>query len=241
LRNRVFYSLAEVNAAIAECLADLNDQRVLRQFGKTRRALFTEIDAPNLKSLPAQAWMHAEWRRCRVGLDYHVEIERHFYSVPCSHARREVEARLTVRTVEIFLGGERIAVHQRGSSNGHHTTVAEHMPPSHRAMAEWTPIKIRSEAARIGPMLALLVEKIIESRKHPQQAYRSCIGILRLERRFGAARLEAAALRALEIQARSYPSIKSILEKRLDQAAVTSPPAHEPIQHDNIRGPTYYH
>lgn len=109
LRNRVFYSLAEVNAAIAECLADLNDQRVLRQFGKTRRALFTEIDAPNLKSLPAQAWMHAEWRRCRVGLDYHVEIERHFYSVPCSHARREVEARLTVRTVEIFLGGERIA------------------------------------------------------------------------------------------------------------------------------------
>ena len=241
LRNRVFYSLAEVNAAIAECLADLNDRRVLRQFGKTRRALFTEIDAPNLKSLPAQAWMHAEWRRCRVGLDYHVEIERHFYSVPCSHARREVEARLTVRTVEIFLGGERIAVHQRGSSNGHHTTVAEHMPPSHRAMAEWTPIKIRSEAARIGPMLALLVEKIIESRKHPQQAYRSCIGILRLERRFGAARLEAAALRALEIQARSYPSIKSILEKRLDQAAVTSPPAHEPIQHDNIRGPTYYH
>lgn len=115
------------------------------------------------------------------------------------------------------------------------------MPPSHRAMAEWTPIKIRSEAARIGPMLALLVEKIIESRKHPQQAYRSCIGILRLERRFGAARLEAAALRALEIQACSYPSIKSILEKRLDQAAVTSPPAHEPIQHDNIRGPTYYH
>ncbi|WP_287003549.1 IS21 family transposase [Sphingobium sp.] len=240
LRNRIFYSLAEVNAAIAECMADLNDRRVLRQFGKTRRQLFEEIDVPNLKPLPSEPWIHAEWRRCRVGLDYHVAIERHHYSVPHRFARREVEARLTARTVEIFLKGERIAVHMRGSGNGRHTTIPEHMPSSHRRYGEWTPAKIRQEAERIGPMLSLLVEKVIETRPHPEQGYRSCLGIIGLEKRFGAERLEAAALRALEIQARNYPSIKSILEKGLDQVPVPQSPEQEPIIHSNIRGSSYY-
>jgi len=241
LRNRTFYSLAEVNAAIAECLADLNERRVLRQFGKTRRQLFEEIDAPNLKPLPAEPWICAEWKRCRVGLDYHIAIERHHYSVPHRFARREVEARITARTVEIFLGGERIAVHMRSSGNGRHTTVPEHMPSSHRRYREWTPAKIREEAARIGPMLSLLVEKIIEDRPHPEQGYRSCLGIIGLARRFGPERLEAAALRALEIQARNYPSVKSILEKGLDQVPVRQSPERAPILHTNIRGPGYYH
>jgi transposase len=241
LRNRIFYSLAEVNAAIAECMTDLNERRVLRQFGKTRRELFEEIDAPNLKPLPAEPWVHAEWRRCRVGLDYHIAIERHHYSVPHRYARREVEARLTARTVEIFLGGERIAVHMRGSGNGRHTTIAEHMPSSHRRYREWTPAKIQAEASRIGPMLLLLVEKIIECRPHPEQGYRSCLGIIGLEKRFGAERLEAAALRALEIGARNYPSVKSILEKGLDQVPVPKSSEHEPIHHTNIRGSGYYH
>jgi transposase len=240
LRNRIFYSLAEVNVAIAECLADLNDRRVLRQFGKTRRQLFDEVDVPNLKPLPAEPWVHAEWRRCRVGLDYHIAIERHHYSVPHRFARREVEARFTVSTVEIFLGGERIAVHMRGSGNGRHTTVPEHMPSSHRRYGEWTPAKIREEASRIGPMLSLLVEKVIEAKPHPEQGYRSCLGIIGLERRFGAQRLEAAALRALEIQARNYPSVKSILEKGLDQVPVPQSPEQEPIIHSNIRGSSYY-
>lgn len=240
LRNRIFYSLAEVNAAIAECIADLNDRRVLRQFAKTRRQLFEEVDAPNLKPLPAEPWVHAEWRRCRVGLDYHIAIERHHYSVPHRFARREVEARLTARTVEIFLRGERIAVHMRGSGNGRHTTIPEHMPSSHRRYGEWTLAKIRQEAERIGPMLSLLVEKVIEARPHPEQGYRSCLGIIGLERRFGADRLEAAALRALEIQARNYPSIKSILEKGLDQVPVPQSPEQEPIIHSNIRGSSYY-
>src|SRR5262249_54863657 len=165
--------------------------------------LFEEIDAPNLKPLPGEPWVHAEWRRCRVGLDYHVEIERHYYSVPYRFARREVEARISARTVEIFLGGERIAAHMRGSGNGRHTTINAHMPSSHRRYGEWTPAKIRSEATRIGPMLRLLVDRIIEDRPHPEQGYRSCLGILRLEKRFGAERLEAAALRALEIEARN--------------------------------------
>lgn len=241
LRNRIFYSLAELNAAIAECLADLNDMRVLRQFGKTRRQLFEEVDAPNLKPLPAEPWIHAEWKRCRVGLDYHIAVDRHHYSVPHRFARREVEARFTARTVEIFLGGERIAVHMRGSGNGRHTTIPEHMPSSHRRYLEWTPAKIREEAARIGPMLSLLVEKIIEDRPHPEQGYRSCLGIIGLAKRFGAERLEAAALRAIEIQARNYPSVKSILEKGLDQVPVRETPERTPILHANIRGSGYYH
>lgn len=241
LRNRVFYSLAELNAAIAECIVDLNDTRVLRQFGKTRRQLFEEIDAPNLKPLPAEPWVHAEWKRCRVGLDYHIVLDRHHYSVPWRFARREVEVHFTARTVEIFLNGERIAVHMRGSGNGRHTTIPEHMPSSHRRYREWTPAKIREEAKRIGPMLLLLVEKIIEDRPHPEQGYRSCLGIIGLAKRFGPERLEAAALRALEIEARNYPSVKSILEKGLDKVPVRQSPERAPIIHSNIRGSGYYH
>ena len=241
LRNRVFHSLADLNEAIRECLVDLNETRILRQFGVTRRQLFTEVDAPNLKLLPAEGWVHAEWKRCRVGLDYHIAIDRHHYSVPHRYARREVEVRFTARTVEIFLAGERIAVHMRGSGNGRHTTVAEHMPSSHQRYQGWTPAKIREDAAKVGPMLALLVERIIADKPHPEQGYRSCVGILGLVRRFGAARLEAAATRALEIGARHYPSVKSILEKGLDQVPVPKAPEREPILHDNIRGSRYYH
>lgn len=241
LRNRVFYSLAELNAAIDDLLRRLNDDRVLRQYGRTRRQLFNELDAPLLKPLPAEPYVHAEWRKRRVGLDYHVEVERHHYSVPYRFARREVEARVTARTIEIFLEGERIAVHMRGSGNGRHTTTPEHMPSSHRRYGEWTPARIQSEASRIGPMLRILVDKIMEDRPHPEQGYRSCLGIIRLKNRFGAERLEAAALRALEIQARNYPSVKSILEKGLDSVPARSRGDHEPIAHGNIRGSKYYH
>ncbi|MFK4495885.1 transposase [Bradyrhizobium japonicum] len=182
-----------------------------------------------------------EWRRCRVGLDYHVEIERHYYSVPYRFAHREVEARTCARTVEIFLGGERIAAHMRGSGNGRHTTISAHMPSIHRRYGAWTPAKIRSEASRIGPMLRLLIDRIIEDRPHPEQGYCSCPGIIRLEKRFGAKRLEAAALRAIEIQARNYPSVKSILEKGLDRVATPASSEREPIIHTNIRGSDYYH
>ncbi len=241
LRNRIFYSLAELNAAIAECLADLNERRVLRQFGRTRRQLFEEVDAPNLKPLPPEPWVHAQWKRGRVGLDYPIALEQHHYSVPHRYARREVEVRYTARSVEIFLGGERIAVHMRGSGNGRHTTVPEHMPSSHRRYLDWTPAKIQEEAGRIGPMLSMLMERIIEDRPHPEQGYRSCLGIIGLGKRFGAERLEAAALRALEIGARNYPSVKSILEKGLDKVPVPKAPEREPILHDNIRGSQYYH
>ena len=241
LRNQIFYSLAELNTAIAALIARLNDERVLRQFGRTRRQLFEELDAPLLMPLPTEPYVHAEWQARRVGLDYHVEVARHFYSVPHRYARQPVEARLTARTVEIFIRGERIAVHMRGSGNGRHTTLPEHMPSSHRRFADWTLAKILTESGRVGPCAQLLCEKILEDRPHPEQGFRSCMGILGLEKHFGAQRLEAAALRALEIGARNYGSVKSILEKGLDgQPLRPRDSDHQPIDHGNIRGPDYY-
>lgn len=185
LRHRVFYSLAEVNASIVALLADLNDRRVLRRVGCTRRQLFEEIDRPALKSLPAERYVYAEWRIRRAGLDYHVEIDRHYYSVPWRFAREQVEARITANTIELFRKGERIAVHRRSSGNGKHSTVPEHMPSAHRRFADWTIERIEREASAIGSGAALLVEKILAERPHPEQGYRACLGIIRLVKGFG--------------------------------------------------------
>jgi transposase len=247
LRNRRFHSLAEVNAAIAELLTALNDARVMRPIGRTRRQLFEEIDAPKLKVLPPEPYALAEWRVRKVGLDYHVDVEGHFYSVPYRHARATVETRLTARGVEVFLQGERIAVHMRGSGDGKHTTLAEHMPSSHRRYQNWTMDRIAAEALRIGPSTALLCQVILEHRPHPEQGFRSCLGIVRLAKSFGAQRLEAACERALHVGARSYGSVKSILDHRLDGQPVRRLATHEEdgdaasVIHPNIRGSRYYH
>jgi transposase len=243
LRHRVWHSLAELNAAIADLLTRLNDERVMRRFGQTRRQLFEDIDAPRLKPLPAEPYVLAQWRKCRVGLDYHVEVEKHFYSVPYRHARAAVEVRITARTVEIFAIGERIAAHMRGSGNGRHTTINDHMPSSHRRYADWTIERIVAEAGLLGPSVKLLCEMILRDRPHPEQGYRSCLGILRLVKPYGASRLDAAALRALEIGARNYGSVKSILEKKLDgQPLRTARTSGEVVSdHPNIRGSNYYH
>jgi transposase len=241
LRHRCFYSLAELNTAIGELLRQLNEERPLRRLGVTRRALLEELDRPNLKRLPAEPYCFAEWRVRRVGVDYHVEVEAHFYSVPHRFARSEVEVRLTPQTVEIFLRGERIAAHRRGSGNHGHTTVPEHMPSSHRRYADWTIERIRCAAASIGPATAALCDLILERRPHPEQGFRACLGIVRLVRPFGATRLEAAATRAIEIGTLSYRSVRSILDHKLDCAP--PPPLVEdvPLLHANIRGPRYYH
>jgi transposase len=192
--------------------------------------------------LPAQPYCFAEWRVRRVGVDYHVELEGHFYSVPYRFARSEVEVRLTPRAVEIFLKGERIAAHLRASGNHRHTTVPEHMPSSHRRYADWTVERIRREAASIGPATAALCELILERRPHPEQGFRACLGIVRLVRPFGVDRLEAAATRAIEIGTLTYGSVRSILDNKLDRQAAQRPPANgAPILHPNIRGPRYYH
>jgi transposase len=243
LRPRVWHSLGELNAAIVDLLTRLNDERVMRRFGQTRRQLFEDIDAPLLKPLPAEPYILAQWRKCRVGLDYHVEVEKHFYSVPYRHARAAVEVRITARTVEIFAIGERIAAHMRGSGNGRHTTINDHMPSSHRRYADWTIERIVAEAGLLGPSVKLLCEMILRDRPHPEQGYRSCLGILRLAKPYGASRLDAAALRALEIGARNYGSVKSILEKKLDgQPLRTARTSGEVVSdHPNIRGSNYYH
>jgi transposase len=242
LRHRRFLGLADLNAAIGDLLTRLNEQRLLRRLGATRRQLLEELDRPHLKPLPVEPYGFAEWRLRRVGIDYHVELDNHFYSVPYRFARTEVEARLTPRTVEIFLKGERIAAHLRSSGNGRHTTVPEHMPSSHRRYADWTVDRIRREAVLIGPATAALCEQILEYRSHPEQGFRACLGILRLAKPFGVVRLEAAATRAIEIGTLTYGSVRSILDNKLDRHAAQQRPADgAPILHANIRGPRYYH
>lgn len=243
LRHKRFYSLGEVNAAVGDLLVWLNDEQIRRYQRRTRRQLFLEIDAPHLKPLPAQAYTLAEWRIRKVGLDYHVDVEGHFYSVPYRHARETVEVRVTARSVEIFLRGERIAVHLRGSGDGRHTTVADHMPASHRRYSEWTIERILADALTCGPSLALLCQTILEDRPHPEQGFRTTLGIVRLAKVYGPARLEAAAERALLVGVRSYGAVKSILDNRLDGQPVRrrQDEGAEASPHPNIRGPNYYH
>ena len=242
LRHRRFFSLAELNEAMALLVTDLNS-RPMRRLGVSRRDLFLELDHPALKPLPTQAYEYAEWRLRRVSLDYHVDIDGHYYSVPYRLIRDQVEARLTTRTVEIFHKGERVAVHLRGTGRGRHTTVPDHMPSAHRRHAEWTIERIQRTAARIGPSTARLLSIILESRPHPEQGYRVCLGILRLARQYGEPRLEAACDRGLDIGARSYGSIQSILKNGLDRQP--RPPSQQGElvlpDHPNIRGPRYYH
>src|SRR6202795_4760610 len=223
-------------------MTHLNEQRSIRRLGATRRQLLEAVDRPSLRSLPAEPYEFSEWRTCRVGIDYHVEVAAHYYSVPHRFARAEVEARLTACGVEIFHKGERIAVHLRAGGNHKHTTVPEHMPSSHRRYAGWTIERIREDARKIGPATAALCEQILEGRPHPEQGYRACPGIVRLAGSFGAARVEAAAEQAMEIGARTYGSVKSILDNKLDRRPAPKRPADTaPILHPNIRGPRYYH
>jgi transposase len=239
LRNRRFFSLANLNEAIAELVAALNN-RVTRHLGASRQGLFDEVERSALKRLPAEPYVYAEWKQCRAGLDYHVEVGRHYYSVPHTLLRETIWARSTARTVELFHRGNRVAAHVRSSSDRKHTTVREHMPSSHRRYAEWTPERIQRQADAIGPKTSALVEIILRERAHPEQGFRACIGILRHAKSFGGERLEAACDRAIEIGARSYTSVTSILKTNLDRnrpAPATDGPA---IAHDNIRGPGYF-
>ena len=240
LRNRQFFSLVALNAAIAELVAQINN-RVSRHLGASRCALFEDLDRAALKPLPAEPYVFAEWKECRVGLDYHVEIDKHYYSVPHQLLREKVWARITARTVEVFHRGKRVAAHVRSSSNRKHTTVREHMPSSHRRYADWTPERIRRQAGTIGRHTSALLEIILRERTHPEQGFRACVGILRLAKTYGRERLEAACSRALEIGARSYSSVNSILKNDLDRRRPAMPADGPTIAHDNIRGPTYFH
>jgi transposase len=240
LRNQRFFSLSELNAAISVLLDRLND-RVTRHLGASRRELFAQIERAALKPLPAELYVFSEWKQCTVGLDYHVEVGKHYYSAPHGLLREKVWVRLTARTVEIFHQGQRVAAHVRTSGNRQHTTIPDHMPASHRRHSEWSPERLKIWAGKIGPNTATLIEVILRDRSHPEQGFRSCLGIMRLAKPHGPEALEAACERALTIGARSYSSVHSILKNNLHRTR-PEPAADGPaIRHGNIRGPGYFH
>jgi transposase len=241
LRHRRFFSLCELNAAIRDCVAAIN-ARIMRRVGTSRHELLERLDRPALNPLPTTPYSYAEWKRARVAPDYHIEIAGHYYSVPAKLIREIVEARVTSTTVEIFHKGQRVASHAFSAVRSRHTTITEHMPSAHRRYAEWTPARMMSEAARIGPATAALFEAIMKAKPHPEQGFRSCLGIVGLARSYGMTRLEAASRRGNEIGATTYGSIRSILQNGLDRAYPNSKaPDAPPIRHANIRGRSYYH
>jgi transposase len=241
LRNRSFFSLPELNREIARLLERLN-ARPVKKLPGSRQALFEQIDRPALRPLPAQPYAFAEWKQVRVNIDYHVEVAGHYYSVPYQLVKKTLEARYSERTVECFHKGQRVASHPRSLLKGRHTTVPEHMPAAHRSYAEWTPQRLIRWAEHNGPATAGMVQTILERRAHPQQGFRSCLGIMRLGKRFGEERLEAACRRALTLNACSYKSIESILRQGLDGQAVPEQQELDLVlEHENIRGADYYH
>ncbi|MEJ2292752.1 MAG: IS21 family transposase [Deinococcales bacterium] len=241
LRHRTFFSLIELNVAIAQLLVKLNNKPFQKLPG-SRRSLFEQLDRPALRPLPTTRFEFAEWKRATVYIDYHVEVDRHYYSVPYQLYKRKVDVRFTRTTIEIFYKGNRVASHRRSFQPGGHTTITEHMPPSHRHYAEWTPERLIRWAGKIGPATRAVVEKILSSRLHPQQGFRSCLGILNLTKKYGDARLEAACRRADHIGARSCKSIASILKNGLDSQPLPGADGSGSTlpAHDNLRGAEYY-
>jgi transposase len=242
LRNHTFFNLAELNQCIAQKLKDLNNRKFKKLDG-TRRELFDSIDKPALKPLPSTPYEYAEWKKCLVNIDYHIEAGRHYYSVPYQLVREQVEVRSTSATVEVLFKHKRVASHQRSYRPGGFTTLPEHMPKSHQKYLEWTPSRLIRWAEQHGPMTKKLVAAILESRPHPEQGFRSCIGIMRLGKQYPHHRLEAACERALAIRAYSYKNVESILKNGLDQQSLSSNQDDhtQPLTHLNVRGKGYYH
>jgi len=243
LRHRSFFTLAELNEAIREQLEFLNN-RPFEKLQATRKSLFDSLEKPILKPLPIHQFFFAEWKTARVNIDYHIEVDRHYYSVPYQLIHEKVEVRLTDTTVEIFLKSRRVTSHLRSYLPGKHTTLPEHMPKSHQKHLEWTPSRLIQWAGTIGPHTQKLLTFILENRPHPEQGYRSCLGILRLKDRYTPERLEAACARALAVKAYSYKNVESILKNGLDQKPLESSSSSQTclplLEHENLRGRQYY-
>lgn len=240
IRNQTFFSLDALNERISDLCFELNERR-MRVYGASRRELLERLDKAALGPLPEKRFVTGEWKTACVNIDYHIEFDHHFYSVPSTLLGTEVDIRATATTVEIYLGNERIAGHARSMRRGQHTTIAEHMPKAHQAHAEWRPSRILAWAGSIGPETAKLAEAILAARPHPEQGYRSCLGILRLSKKYGGARVELACARAMSVGARSYRHVESILKHGLDQLSPTEASRSTRPTHENIRGRSYYH
>ncbi|MGB2906057.1 MAG: IS21 family transposase [Candidatus Aminicenantaceae bacterium] len=239
LRKRQFFSIDEINQALWEGLEGLNT-RPMQHFERSRKEMFEELDQPVLKPLPQTAFEIAEWKRAKVGIDYHVEFKKHYYSVPYTLIQKPVDIRATDRVVEVFYKTKRISSHKRDDTPGRHSTHPEHMPEAHRLYAEWNPERFFKWAERTGEFTVELVSHIFSSRRHPEQGYRSCLGLMRLETRYGKERMEAASKRALFFSYYSYKGVKNILEAGLDQVELEEPVGVVSKSHPNIRGTDYY-
>lgn len=241
LRHRTFFSLAELNAEMTRLLERLN-ARPFRKMPGSRLSAFEALDRPALRPLPPQPYTFAQWKKVRVHVDYHVELERHYYSVPHTLIGKELYLRYTAHTVECLYRGERIASHPRAHTPGRHTTLAEHLPERHRQHAQWSPDRFRRWAEQYGPATAALIERVLAARRHPEQSYRTCLGILRLGKSYGDDRLEAACRQALALGTHAVRSLESILKHRLDQPpSATQQTLDLPTEHDNLRGAQYFH
>jgi transposase len=240
LRHRRFFSVAELNEAIAVLLTRLNERPFRKREG-TRASLFAELDQPALRALPRERYAVADWKSCRANIDYHVEVDRHYYSVPYQLVGQLLEVRCTSSTLEIFHRGVRVASHMRSYSAYRHTTHSDHRPKSHQAHLEWTPSRLIHWAETIGTATAEVVHTILTSKPHPEMGYRSCLGLMRLGKTYSKERLEAACRRAVELGACSYQSLQSILKHSLDQQMrLESEPDRQGPRHGNVRGADYY-
>ena len=241
LRNRRFFSLPDLNRAIAELLLELNN-RPFKKLPGCRRSAFDSIDAPALKPLPAARFVISRCKAAKVNIDYHVEFEGHYYSVPHRLVGAKVELRITGRLLECFASNLRVAGHAISTVRGGFTTTPDHMPASHRAHLQWTPAKLIAWGQRVGVSTAAVVTWQLEHRPHPEQGYRACLGLLALVRRYSAERLEAACTRAMAIRAPNLRSVTNILKNGLDRQPSLLPATDSPaIEHENVRGADYYH
>jgi transposase len=240
LRKRKFFSHDEANQAIAELLVRLN-QRPFRKLEGSRSTRFAQLDRPALKPLPATRYELGQWKTSRVNIDYHIEVERHYYSVPYALVHQEVDVRLTAEILEVLHRGVRVASHVRSYETGRATTLTDHMPKAHQKYLGRTPSRLIEDAQQTGPLTGQLVEAILAAKRHPEMGYRSCLGILRLAKTYPAERMEAAAQRALRARAYNFRSMDSILKNQIDRLPLSGDPLAGPaVEHDNIRGADYF-
>ncbi len=241
LRDETFFALRELNTRIAELRADLN-ARKMKGYDATRDELFDRYDRPALKTLPAQRFVFFRQKKAKVNIDYHVSYEKHHYSVPHALLHEYVRLHVAEQTVEIFYKGRRVASHARSSMKGGFTTVPEHMPAAHRAHAEWSPSRLIRWGETVGPSTKSLIEAILVERKHPEQGYRSCLGLMRLSKRYSTERMETACERALEDGARNYGYVNSMLKSGLDKLPRADVQQELPLRapHEHVRGAAYY-
>ena len=239
MRHQTFFSLDEVNTAIKLAVERINDH-VMRRLGVSRKTLFMNIEKAALRPLPSTQYEYAEWKLARVAPDYHIEVDHFLYSVPHTLLHEQVEVRVTSRIIEVFHRSTRVAVHQRRHGGSRADTFADHMPSNHRFIAEWTPERFERWARSIGPNTEGLIVAVLTARRHPEQAFRTCLGILKLFRGLEAARVEAVAARAVAAGALTYKGVASILQNNLDRASPAAESASV-LDHTNVRGPNYFH